>query len=408
MTDGAQARYLLPAGGRHLLTMGVQAWRTTGDPQRYIDSNAPDFDNNLRNDPFDLGEIRSTGLYLQDEIDLGRVKLLAGVRADRVEGDARSQGVQARTEGLKRSDDSLSWSVGAVWELTPSLRPYANISRAWRAADLRERFEDSARGDGYYHVGNPALNPERATGIEFGLRGRADRIDWRLAAFHTRIDDYIAGRVTGATAPGTGLPVKLMENLDRAVLRGFEGSAEMPAGPVTVDLAFTWLRGDNWQTTNPWSDRAARTPIGVASLRTAVFTGARSGARRPGSRVATASPTAPENPTPGFTTRTCCRLEVRPAREPARRGGAGAPGQPIRPRLPRAPAGRRLRARDPGARAQPFSGLPRAFLKWTDVDSWAASAPPRSLFLRPVRPPPRLLHPPRPVRPPPAAAASPA
>lgn len=251
VTNGGQVRYLLPAGRRHLLTLGLQAWRTTGDPARYIDGNAPAFDNNARSDPFDRGVLRSTGLYLQDEVDLGRLKLLAGVRADRVEGDARSQGAQARTEGLHRADDTLSWSAGAVWELTPALRPYANLSRAWRAADLRERFEDAARGDGYYHVGNPALRPERATGVELGLRGRAATLDWRVAAFHTRIDDYIAGRVTGAVAPGTGLPVKLMENVDRAVLRGLEGSAAMSVGAIVVDAAFTWLRGDNRQDDEP-------------------------------------------------------------------------------------------------------------------------------------------------------------
>ena len=304
VTDGAQARYLLPAGGRHLLTMGVQAWRTTGDPERYIDGNAPAFDSNTRNDPFDRGEVRSTGLYLQDEIDLGRVKLLAGVRADRVQGDARSQGVQARTEGLDRSDDTISWSVGAVWEMTSVLRPYANISRAWRAADLRERFEDSARGDGYYHVGNPGLGPERATGVELGVRGRADRIDWRIAAFHTRIDDYIAGRVTGATAPGSGLPVKLMENLDRAVLRGVEGGARMPVGAVTVDLAFTWLRGDNRQDDEPLHRIAPpELRIGVGQPADRGFHWRAQWRAVAGQdRVAARFSNGTEDPTPGFAT----------------------------------------------------------------------------------------------------------
>lgn len=251
VTNGAQARYMLPVGGQHLLTLGVQTWRTTGDPERYIDNNAPLFDNNARNDPFDHGVLRSTGVYLQDEVDLGRLKLLGGLRADRTEGDARSQGMPPRTDGLRRSDNTLSWSMGAVWELAPALRPYANLSRAWRAADLRERLEDSARGDGYYYVGNPLLRPERATGIELGLRGRTAKLEWQLAAFRTRIDDYIAGRVTGAIAPGAGLPIKLMENLDRAVLRGFEGSATAPVGALVVDAAFTWLRGDNRQDDEP-------------------------------------------------------------------------------------------------------------------------------------------------------------
>jgi len=147
----------------------------------------------------------------------------------------------------------VSWTLGAIHAVSPLLNPYINIGSAYRAADMRERFEDAARGDGYYHVGNPQLDPERSTSIEIGLKGRNASLDYNLALFHTRIDDYIAGRVTGSNAPN-GLPIKLTENLDQVVIYGAEGSLSVPVGRYVADAGFTWLRGDNKQDDEPLAE----------------------------------------------------------------------------------------------------------------------------------------------------------
>lgn len=305
-TDGLRLKYLVAAGERQLLTFGAETWRMRADPERYIDNNPPSFDNNLRNDPFDRGSVRATGVFVQDEIAIGRTRVVAGARLDRVAGDARQKGVgaAAQTTGLDHADSTLSWSIGAIHALTPSLGVYANVGRAHRAADMRERFEDSARGDGYYHVGNPQLTPERSTSFELGIKGGDRSIDYRLAAFHTRIDDYIAGRITGANHPGTGLPIKRTENLDEVVIYGVEGGASVPLGRFVADASFTWLRGDNRQDDEP----LAQTPppelrIGIGQPATQGFywhARLRAVARQ--DRVATRFSAGTENATPGFVT----------------------------------------------------------------------------------------------------------
>lgn len=251
ITHGLRSSYLVPVGN-HLLTVGGEGWRMTGDPERHIHNNPPLFNNDQRNDPFKDGEVSSYGLFLQDEFDLGRTAIVAGARLDHVSGDAKQKGsgAAARTSGLSSSDNNLSWSLGATHPLTDTLNLYANIGQAYRAPDLRERFEDAARGDGYYHIGNPQLDAERSTSIEIGLKGHGDGFDYRLAAFHTRIDDYIAGRVTGTNAPN-GLPIKRTENLDEVVIYGIEGSASKAVGAFVVDGGFTWLRGENKQDDEP-------------------------------------------------------------------------------------------------------------------------------------------------------------
>ena len=212
----------------------------------------PTFNNNQRNDPFKDAEIESYGLFVQDEFDLGQTSLTAGARYDRISADARAKGngPSFRTSGLDSTDHNLSWSLGALHPLTDTLNLYANVGQAYRAADMRERYDDAPRGDGYFHVGNPQLDPERSTSFELGLKGNDGDFTYQLAAFHTRIDDYIAGRVTGTNAPN-GLPIKRTENLDKVVIYGLEGSASKGVGAFVVDGSFTWLRGENKQDDEP-------------------------------------------------------------------------------------------------------------------------------------------------------------
>jgi hemoglobin/transferrin/lactoferrin receptor protein len=294
-TDGLRAKYLVAAGAGQLFTVGAETWRMRADPERYIDNNPPLFDNNLRNDPFDRGTLRATGVFVQDEFEIGGTRVVAGARLDRV---------AAQTTGLDHADTSLSWSLGAIHPLTPTLGVYANLGRAYRAADMRERFEDSARGDGYYHVGNPQLDPERSTSFELGLKGRDGEIDYRLAAFHTRVDDYIAGRVTGASHPGTGLPIKRTENLDEVVIYGLEGTASVTVGRFVADAGFTWLRGANRQDDEPLAQMPPpelRVGVGQPAQR-GLYWHARLRAVARQDRIATRFSAGTENATSGFVT----------------------------------------------------------------------------------------------------------
>jgi hemoglobin/transferrin/lactoferrin receptor protein len=311
-TDGVRARYVLPMGQAQMLTAGAESWRMRADPERYMDNNAPFFNNNQRNDPFDQGSLRSSGLFVQDEIEWGRARIIAGARYDRIEGDAHSKGAgpAMQTTGLEHTDDTLSWSLGVLYPLADGINAYANVGRAWRAADMRERFEDSARGDGYYHVGNPQLDPERSTSVEVGLKGsakgvvRSGNVDYRVSAYRTRIDDYIAGRITGAIHPGSGLPIKLTQNLDEAVIRGIEGVAAIPLGRFVVDLAFTWLRGDNRQDDKPLAfmpPPEASIGIGQATAQGPYWRTALRAVKRQ-DRVGTRFTAGTENETPGFVT----------------------------------------------------------------------------------------------------------
>jgi len=253
ITHGLRSQWNGALNDTHWLTAGVEGWKMTGDPERYMNNNPPFFNNNMRNDPFKDGEVSSVGIFVQDEFSIGSTLFTAGLRYDHTQGDAKVKGAgpAAKTSGLSNSDNNLSWSLGAVQPLTDTLNLYANIGQAYRAPDLRERFEDSARGDGYYHVGNPQLDPERSSSVELGLKGRDGLQAFQLAAFYTRIDDFIAGRVTGSNHPQNGLAIKQSENLSKVVIYGLEGNLEVPLSVFVVDAGFTWMRGKNKQDNEP-------------------------------------------------------------------------------------------------------------------------------------------------------------
>ncbi|MHC5791892.1 TonB-dependent receptor domain-containing protein, partial [Streptococcus pyogenes] len=83
-------------------------------------------------------------------------------------GNADSVGSPPVTQNLSRTDRMGSCSLAATYEVAPLLRPYVNLSRGVRAGEMRERFEASPRGDGYFYLGNPQIEPETATQLEIG------------------------------------------------------------------------------------------------------------------------------------------------------------------------------------------------------------------------------------------------
>ncbi|MFT3820171.1 MAG: TonB-dependent receptor [Rubrivivax sp.] len=301
-TDGADLKAEWTLGPEQLLSFGLSGWKMAASPERFIASPTP-LSPLVRNDPFADGRIEALGVFVQDDLKFGRLSLLAGARLDRVKGQAASMGNGAVTTGLARSDDAASGSLGLSYAVSPLFRPYANLSRAFRAAEMRERFEASPRGDGYFYLGNPQTAPEKATQLEVGVKGADAMLSWSAAVFSSRISDYITGRPTGATQ--NGLPVKATVNLGRVTISGAEAQArwQLAAGQW-LKAGLSLLRGTNKDLDEPlfqmpadelslgWEGRIASGWTLDATLR---------GVRRQ-DRVATKFSLGTENATPGFAT----------------------------------------------------------------------------------------------------------
>ena len=250
-TTGVDARADWLVHPEHLLSAGVNVWRMTASPDSRS-ARPPQFTQWVPNLPFTDGKVQAAGIYVQDDMHFGPFNVLAGLRHDRVKGSASSINNRTVTTGLNRTDGATSGSLGVIYEADPLLRPYVNVSRAFRAADMRERYQSGARTNGYYYAGSPQIKPEYATQIELGLKGENENLGYQVSVYRNRITDYITGtQLTGqqaVAACGQAQSQYCMKtvNLGHATITGFEAGARWQALPGQwLQAAFTHLHGTN-------------------------------------------------------------------------------------------------------------------------------------------------------------------
>ncbi len=250
-TDGIDAKADWLIHPQHLLSFGVNAWEMSGNPDRHMATGAP-FTTLSPNNPFQDAEIRALGAYVQDDMRFGKLNLLAGLRYDTVKGEAASMGNGARTAGLTKKESAVSGNLGAIYQVAPLLRPYANYARAFRAPGMRERYESGLRGDGYFYAGSPEVEAEKADQFEIGLKGANAAVNYQVSAFYNKIDNYITGQIlTGAMANAACTPAnagncKKTVNLGSATIKGFEAKvAWQVASGHWLNAGYSRIRGEN-------------------------------------------------------------------------------------------------------------------------------------------------------------------
>lgn len=256
-TDGMDAKAEWLAHPQHLLSFGLNAWQMQASPDRY-QTGPSAFTQFVANNPFQNGRLRAVGLYVQDDMQFGHWRVLAGLRHDRVSGSAASMANGAVTQGLQRSDGATSGSLGVMYEASPLLRPYVNVARAFRAADMRERYESGLRGDGSFYAGSPQIAPETATQFEVGLKGSNDTLEYGVSIFRNRISNYITGLpLTGAaavTACGAlnAAICKKTVNLGSVTLQGAEAKIRWQAlKGHWLSATYSHVRGTNHDLNEP-------------------------------------------------------------------------------------------------------------------------------------------------------------
>jgi hemoglobin/transferrin/lactoferrin receptor protein len=314
-TDGLDTKADWLIHPQHLLSFGANYWKMGASPERYL-FNPPTFAP-VRRDPFDDGQISAFGVYVQDDMRFGKLNVLAAVRHDTVKGKAAAMANPANpalwiTNNLGRSDSAFSGSLGAIYEAAPLFRPYANLSRGFRAGEMRERYESSPRGDGYYYAGNPQIKPEISTQLEIGLKGSSERAGYQVALWRNRITDYISGldisgtpRAVAVCGPANAAACKETVNISRVTLHGFEAHGRWQTWRGHwLKAGLSVVRGTNDALDEPLFQMPAdELTLGWEGNVAANWTmDVTSRFVRRQDRVATVFSRGSENPTPGFAT----------------------------------------------------------------------------------------------------------
>jgi len=209
---------------------------------------------------FPKTDVRETGVYVHDEIPVGRARWIAGLRYDRYDLDPDPDEIYREdnpaTEVVSITDDQVSPKLGLVWAFRPGVDGWLQYAHGFRAPS----FEDANIGldipmFNIRAIPNPDLKPETSDGIEAGLRWRADGVRVDASVFYTRYDDFIETKVRLGVDPASGRLLFQSRNIEEARIYGTEITAEVSLDPwlsgTRLRAAAYWARGDNRETDEP-------------------------------------------------------------------------------------------------------------------------------------------------------------
>ena len=186
------------------------------------------------------------GAFVQDELELGRVSVIPGLRFDKYKLAPSTAGYTGGAV-TALSDQAVTPRLGVVWRLADELAPYAQFAQGFRAPtpdQVNNGFSNAAHG--YRSIGNPNLKPERADSIEVGLRGKVQTLRYSLAAYDNRYRDFISQQQASGSGTVTDPLVFQYINLAQARIHGAEARADWQFDPSwNVQGGVAWSRGES-------------------------------------------------------------------------------------------------------------------------------------------------------------------
>ena len=204
---------------------------------------------------FPISDTRASGVYLQDELRLGRWIVTPGVRFDCYELTPHPDSVfVADNPGVtpaRVKDENVSPKLGVVFRPRDTLAIFASYNYGFRAppyADVNVGFTNLAAG--YTTVPNPDLEPESSDNFEAGVKYSVEGLRFDFSAFYNTYQDFIQSFATIGTNP-QGLLVFQSQNLNSVRIYGAEAKATVPFGRVTWQSAIGYSRGTDRETNQP-------------------------------------------------------------------------------------------------------------------------------------------------------------
>jgi hemoglobin/transferrin/lactoferrin receptor protein len=240
---------------------------------------------------FPNSTVTEVGVYLHDEIDLGPVTVIPGLRGELYRLDARADALfredNPDTRVVNVDEWALAPKLAVQWRVADGVDLVAQYARGFRAPP----FEDVNIGldiplFNVRAIPNPELRSETSDGVEIGVRYRSDRLRASAMLFGADYDDFIESKVPLGPDPETGVLLFQSRNIDRARVYGVDLSlAVQLSDDVSLDAAASWTRGEDrdggtplntvdppsavmrldWQATRAWGAGVAATAVAKQS-----------------------------------------------------------------------------------------------------------------------------------------------
>ncbi|VTR51518.1 Outer membrane cobalamin translocator [Serratia fonticola] len=174
----------------------------------------------------------NTGLYLSGQQQFGSVTLEASGREDKA-GDFGWHG---------------TWQTAAGWEFVDGYRATLSYGTGFLTPSLGQQYGSKRFGID----SNSNLKPEESKQWEMGLEGLTGPLDWRLSAYHYKIQNLINYDSDPVTYQGQ------YYNVDKATIKGVEWTGSFDTWMFTHRLTLQYIDPRNDQTDEVLARRSKR------------------------------------------------------------------------------------------------------------------------------------------------------
>jgi hemoglobin/transferrin/lactoferrin receptor protein len=199
---------------------------------------------------FPNSQVTEIGLYVHDEIAIGPVTIIPGLRFEDYDLDADWDPDYPIDEVVDISESEVVPKLGVLWRTTDAVTLYAQYARGFRAPTFYDvnigldlpRFN-------YQAIPNPDLKSETSDGVELGVRFAGRTVSASAAVFGADYDNFIETKVNIGVDPDTGATQFQSRNIEKARVYGVELAANADLSRVLQGLslggAFNWTKGEN-------------------------------------------------------------------------------------------------------------------------------------------------------------------
>ena len=138
--------------------------------------------------------VKKSAIYIQDEIFMDKLKLVASLRYDNYDLDAENDSYYDYHSNVQKAIDlnegSLNPKLGALYPVNDNVSVYGQYAKGFKAPTWSE-LNSSHANTTYYLLPNPDLKPETSNSYELGIRGNYSKYDFDIAAFYSNYNDFI-------------------------------------------------------------------------------------------------------------------------------------------------------------------------------------------------------------------------
>ncbi len=241
-------------GNEHIFTYGVDYSKTDTSRLRKKTRDGTTVTNE-KDTP--NSEITRTGIYLQDEVSSGNFDFIAGLRFDNYDLNAKTDSIFTNTAyAADMSESSWSPKLSATYNISDQLSVYGSYSKGFRAPayyEVNSNFENPSAA--YQTESNPDLKPETSNSYEIGIRGRFNKLNYKIAGFYNDYSDFIDQLKLVSQVPtvlfgqSTTSDTYKSINVNSAETQGIEFSSnyffnEDKSG-INISSAITYQEGNN-------------------------------------------------------------------------------------------------------------------------------------------------------------------